>query len=140
MALEDVTLPNGLSIQKGTKIMVDQTHMWHSDYYPDAEKFDGYRFMRMRDTPGQDHMAHLVSTSQNHLGFGHGIHACPGRFFASNEIKIALCHLILKYDWKMPEDAQAKPTAYGMSYSGNPSTKLLVRRRKEEMDFASLES
>jgi len=38
-----------------------------------------------------------------YIGFGHGMHACPGRFFAGNELKVALAHLLLKYDWKMPE-------------------------------------
>lgn len=32
--------------------------------------------------------------------FSFGAHNCPGRFFAANEIKIALCHLLLKYDWR----------------------------------------
>src|SRR5579871_6099626 len=35
---------------------------------------------------------------RNYLIFGLGKHACPGRFFAINEIKIALHHLLLKYD------------------------------------------
>lgn len=26
----------------------------------------------------------------------HGQRSCPGRFFATNEIKYALCHLLLK--------------------------------------------
>ena len=33
--------------------------------------------------------------------FGLGKHACPGRFFASNEIKVLLCRIILDYDMKL---------------------------------------
>jgi hypothetical protein len=33
MALEDITLSNGLSVKKVKKIVVDQTHMWKDRYY-----------------------------------------------------------------------------------------------------------
>lgn len=120
--------------------------MWSSDYYTDAQKFDGYRFMRLREaTGGEDSdskTAHLVSTSSKHLGFGHGLHSCPGRFFAANEVKIALCHLLLKYDWKLSEDAKPDSnwTVFGMTIIPDPSIKLMVRRRQEEIDIDSLES
>ncbi|KAI5865352.1 cytochrome P450 [Durotheca rogersii] len=32
------------------------------------------------------------------LGFGFGKHACPGRFFALNEIKIFVAYMVLHYD------------------------------------------
>jgi cytochrome P450 len=31
---------------------------------------------------------------------GHGKSACPGRFFASSEVKILFAHLLLNYEWK----------------------------------------
>lgn len=138
MALEDVVLPNGMTVKRGSKVAIDLTHMWSDQYYNNAKTFDGYRFLRLRETPDQDHMAHLVSTGQNHLGFGHGVHACPGRFFASNEVKIALCHLILKYDWKLPEGSVYDPVAHGMAYSLNPAAKLIMRRRTEELDLSAI--
>lgn len=140
MALEDVKLPSGTVVKKGERVAVSLLHMWDDAYWKDATTFDPYRFMRMRDTPDQSHAAHLVSTSPMHLGFGHGVHSCPGRFFASNEVKIALCHLILKYDWKLPEGSQRlDPIASGVSFNTNPATQLLFRRRKEELDFSTLE-
>lgn len=42
--------------------------MQDAQYYDEPEKFDGYRFLRMRETPGKDKMVHLVSTSEQHLG------------------------------------------------------------------------
>ncbi|KAM0211496.1 hypothetical protein ACHAQD_010289 [Fusarium lateritium] len=139
MATEDVTLPNDMVFKKGQKLAVSSTHMWHDDYYEDAKTFNPYRFLRMRETPGKDHMAHLVSTSSDHLGFGHGVHACPGRFFASNEVKIALCHLIMKYEWKLMNDERPPPCSHGMMFNTNPTAKLLIRRRQEELDLSTLE-
>lgn len=140
LALEDITLPNGEILKKGTKIVCDSTHQWNTDYYEDAMNFDGYRFFRMRQTPGMDKHAHLVSTSFDHLGFGHGLHSCPGRFFAANEIKIALCHLLLKYDWKLPDGAVPKSSAFGMMLAADGQTKLQIRRRKEELDIDALKA
>jgi cytochrome P450 len=139
-ALADITLPNGDVLKKGTKIICDTTHQWNPEYYQDATQFDAYRFLRMRQTPGQDKQAHLVSTSRDQLGFGHGIHACPGRFFAANEIKIALCHMLLKYDWKMPEGVVPQSTVLGMTLLGDRDAKLMVRRREPEVNIDALES
>ncbi|WYZ44784.1 hypothetical protein EsH8_VIII_000100 [Colletotrichum jinshuiense] len=101
VATRAVTLPDGLQLQKGERCVGDLGRMHDPDIYPNPETFDGYRFFRMRGDPSLDSQAHIVSTSPAHLGFGHGKHACPGRFFAANELKVALAHLIMKYDWKL---------------------------------------
>lgn len=44
---------------------------------------------------------HFVNVNDQNLGFGYGRHACPGRFFANNEIKLILAKLLLEYDIKM---------------------------------------
>ncbi|KAF5720980.1 ent-kaurene oxidase [Fusarium mundagurra] len=139
IAIADVTLPNGDIFKKGSKIIGNMSHMWDSDTYDNALKFDPYRFVKMRQT-GDDKKAHLVSTSIEHLGFGHGVHACPGRFFAANEIKILLCHLLLKYDWKLPEGCKPQPSCFGFKLNGDYSSDILVRRRTEELDIDSLSS
>ena len=111
------------------------------DNYEDPLRYNPYRFMKMRETPSEESRAHLVSVSPQHFGFGHGLHACPGRFFAANEVKIAMAHILLKYDWKHAEgSADLKPLVIGSNLSHNPAIKLLVRRRKEELDLDSLES
>ncbi|KAF7539062.1 hypothetical protein G7054_g2488 [Neopestalotiopsis clavispora] len=137
-AVADIPLSNGYVIKKGTKVVVDNSHMWQSTCYERPNEYDGYRFLKKRDTPGEDKNIHLVSTSNEHLGFGHGLHACPGRFFAANEIKIALSHLLLKYDWKLPDGFKPRPVAHGMSFFTDPLTSFLIKRRVEELDFKSL--
>ncbi|KAI1037518.1 hypothetical protein LB503_013060 [Fusarium chuoi] len=132
-ALADSTLSNDIKIKQGQKVAVTSTHMWSNENYDMAKEFNPYRFMS--DT---QKTSSLVSTSPNHLGFGHGMHACPGRFFAANEVKIALCHLLLKYDWKFKDDKKPEPMAFGMAYVANPFAKLMIRRREEELDLSTL--
>ncbi|KAJ4405924.1 hypothetical protein N0V82_010224 [Gnomoniopsis sp. IMI 355080] len=133
----DAKLSDGFVIRKGERVILDSTNMWNAKYYDNPEKFDPYRFMRWREE-GNENIAHLVSTSDKHMGFGHGQHACPGRFFAANELKLALCHLVLKYEWKLPEGHNPQHLCLGSSMAANPSLRLLIRRRKEELDMASL--
>lgn len=90
IAMTDVTLSNGTMIRKGEKMGISAHNMWSPEIYEDPEKFDGFRFLERRKQPGLEMKSQLVSTSTDHLGFSHGKHACPGRFFAANEVKIAM--------------------------------------------------
>lgn len=139
LVLQDIELSDGTKFFKGDKLVADTQYMWDLSKYRGGDRYDGYRFLELRDKADQAKDAHLVSTSPNHIGFGLGRHTCPGRFFAANEIKIALCHLILKYDWKLPEGTRPRPVVYGMGLLPDPAARLLVRRRKKELDLDSLE-
>lgn len=133
---EDMTLSNGLFIGKGNVIGIDAMEgVWGTQNHTDPEKWDGYRFARMRDDPTKQHRAQLVSTTPEHLAFGHGEHACPGRFFAANEVKIALISILLKYDFKLPEGVTPKVLEYGFSLNSDPMMKLSVRRRESEIEI-----
>jgi cytochrome P450 len=133
-----VKLSNGLVIPKGESVWVTVAHMWTDEYHKNPDEFDPYRFMSSRGS-AKEHSSHLISTSPEHIGFGHGEHACPGRFFAANEVKILLCHLLLKYEWKFPEGHDPQFLSAGIPLMVDPEARVLFRRRKEEIDLANLE-
>ncbi|KAL5947034.1 hypothetical protein ACKVV1_000107 [Pyricularia oryzae] len=85
-------------VKKGTRVGTPwPTAMLIEDYYDHPERYDPYRYIKMREeSPSHENRTHLVNVSDEHFGFGHGYHAFPGRFFAANEIKIALAHMLLK--------------------------------------------
>lgn len=134
----DVYLSDGTVIPKGVNCAVPNTSRLDAGVYENPNEFDGYRFLKMRSDPGKEYSAQFVTTSAESLGFGHGLHACPGRFFAANEIKIALCHLLLKYDWKLSQDIPSKVAWLGFALSVNSDMTVSLRRRKEEIDIDSL--
>ncbi|KAH8160209.1 hypothetical protein CIB48_g8041 [Xylaria polymorpha] len=138
IAEADIHLSDGTVIRKGTKCAVANTTRLDGGLYEQPERFDGYRFVNMRNDAGKEHSAQFVTTSTESLGFGHGVHACPGRFFAANEVKIALCHLLLKYDLKLADGASSDVTWYGFALNANKDAKISVRRRKEEIDIDNL--
>ncbi|KAF6813799.1 cytochrome p450 monooxygenase [Colletotrichum plurivorum] len=135
VALDDVTLSDGTFIPKGKSVCVSSHALFDPDVYENPEKWDGYRFLRMREQAGKENVSQLVSTGPEHLGFGHGRHACPGRFFAANEIKIALVHILLQYEWRLPAGAQPVINDYGINPVMNPLLELEIRRRDEEVNL-----
>ncbi|KAG7123286.1 Cytochrome monooygenase 2 like protein [Verticillium longisporum] len=137
-ATRDVPLSNGMVLRKGQRTAVDMAQMRDPSVYDDPDTFDAYRFVRMRDTPGQENQAHFVSTGPASLGFGHGQHACPGRFFAANEVKVALCHLVMKYEWKLAPGCEPKASEFGFSLAVDMNAKVLMRRREPELDIDAL--
>ncbi|GAB1201377.1 hypothetical protein APSETT444_010769 [Aspergillus pseudonomiae] len=90
--LVDLSLNEDVTIRKGQRVCVDGYNMMNPEINDQPEKYDAYCFLRMRDKPGFENKAHLVATSPDHMSFSHGQHACPGRFFAANEMKVALCY------------------------------------------------
>ncbi|GME62479.1 Cytochrome P450 [Neofusicoccum parvum] len=102
---EAMTLSDGTHLPKGACLGIPTLAMKSTEKWgPDAEEFVGDRFLRLRQQPGSGNRWQFISTSADHMGFGYGRQACPGRFFASNQIKIAIVHLLLNYDWSKGKD------------------------------------
>ncbi|KAF2186179.1 cytochrome P450 [Zopfia rhizophila CBS 207.26] len=131
----NVTLSDGTVLRRGSNIAVSSHRMWDPTIHTNPLEFDGYRFLKMRQKPGQENTGQLVSTGPDHLAFGHGQHACPGRFFAANEVKIALVHLLMKYDWQLLQGEVPKVREFGFSLISDPIAKLQIRRRQEEISL-----
>ncbi|KAF5016981.1 hypothetical protein F66182_11165 [Fusarium sp. NRRL 66182] len=129
-----ITLSDGTYLAKGVCLAVPNYHMHDPDIFGEnTSRFDGHRFLRMREQPGQENKWQFVSTSPHFLSFGHGNHACPGRFFASSEIKISLAHLLLKYDWKMLGDAPRSKEKH--RFVPNPDVLIAYRVRNPEIQL-----
>ncbi|KAL8733904.1 MAG: hypothetical protein Q9181_003412 [Wetmoreana brouardii] len=99
--------------------------------------FDGFRFHRMRLAPGGSAQSHqFVTTGLESMTFGHGRFACPGRFFASNESKIILALLVMKYDIKFAnksgksaEALRPKNLVFADACYPDPEAKVMFKRR-----------
>ncbi|ORY63215.1 cytochrome P450 [Pseudomassariella vexata] len=132
---KEITLSDGTALPKNSRISV-LTNYDDPSIYPEPEKFDAARFLKMRQQPGNENAWQVVSTSADHMAFGHGQHACPGRFFATNEIKIALCHLLLKYDWQfLPGEGRPEASSMESTTSVSPTGRVQYRRRVAEIDL-----
>ncbi|PSN58628.1 cytochrome P450 monooxygenase-like protein [Corynespora cassiicola Philippines] len=131
--LKGITLSNGQYIPPGVVIEVPSLAIYNdSQFWPEGDKFDGFRHYKMRRGGSTtDHARNqFVTTNEQNLAFGYGRHACPGRFFAANEIKMIVAKMIMDYDIKLP-DGQTERYAQieiGPSISPDPTKKLLFKK------------
>lgn len=113
----------GWHVPKGGFFSLALSGIHHDDdLHKDSETYDAFRYSRPResyDAKSSDEKDHreelklkqlgMVTTGVDHLPFGHGRHACPGRFFVAHELKMALAYLFLNYDLKLlPERPKTK--------------------------------
>ena len=124
-AVKDVTLSDGTRIPKGTLVAAAAVTA-HSDdtRYTDPMVFDPFRFARMREGEGEGTKHQMVHTSVEYMPFGHGRHACPGRFFAASELKLMLAYIVLNYDF---EFQQRRPENFWFAQNRLPPMKAEIR-------------
>lgn len=104
--------------------------------YENADRFDPLRFYRLREAARSkgavEEGAHnqFVSVTSNNLLFGYGRHACPGRFFATNEVKMILANLLLTYDMKMTEGNTVRypNIEVGTDFFPDPDREIMMKK------------
>ncbi|EGN93634.1 hypothetical protein SERLA73DRAFT_189361 [Serpula lacrymans var. lacrymans S7.3] len=130
-ALKDFTFSDGTFIPAGCIVSVAAYPIHHdADIYADPHVFQPFRFADLREGEGEEVRHQMVSTNPEYIPFGHGRHACPGRFFAANELKAMLAHVVMTYDVKL-EDEGVRPVnfIFNTASSPNPTAKVLFRKR-----------
>ncbi|XP_014550059.1 hypothetical protein COCVIDRAFT_116609 [Bipolaris victoriae FI3] len=132
-ALKGIHLSNGQYIPAGVLVEVPSAAVYtDSAYFPGAADFDGFRHSKLRQGgSASDHARNqFVTTNEANTFFGYGRHACPGRFFAANEIKMILARLVLDYDIRMPEEKRERYNSIeiGKSVFPDPAKVLMFKR------------
>jgi cytochrome P450 len=127
LAPKGITLSDGLHFPYGTHIHTPHNDLLRdSERWSNPEKFDPFRFHRLRQIPGKETQGQFVTTSSDFTAFGHGKHACPGRFFASAEIKGLLVILLSRYDWRLPEGVTERPANLRNQTSQLPNPMAMI--------------
>jgi len=138
VVMDDVTLPDGSVLPKNSEILVSSHPMWDEKVFPDPEKYDAHRFVNIRQTPGNENRGQLTTTENHFLAFGRGKHECPGRFFAANEVKIAMAYALMNYDIRLMGDKKPTTIVNGFELIADPFASIQVRRRQAEIDLDRL--
>jgi len=126
-----VTLSDGTQVPKGAHVAVN---LWgvHRDpeIYEDPETFDPWRFSH-RVEAGEPAVKHAFTTaSSDFLFWGGGTHVCAGRYFASQELKAMMAHIVTHYDVKMPNEG-VRPADTWFGTACIPSRDAVVLFRKK---------
>jgi len=149
-----VTAKNGITLSDGTKLPYNTMVGFASPFYttakqnlntvltntsqPPLTQFYPWRFSDIRSThPGEENRHLFVSSDANDITFGVGRHACPGRFFASNEIKVVLVELLKRFDVGLGPEGEGEGEKYHRPklvehdtfYAPDPYAKIYLRNR-----------
>jgi ent-kaurene oxidase len=131
-------LSDGTVLPVGTHFAMPSDSVLHdSSKLPgggDPFDFDGFRYSRLREDPDNQNRFLFAQTDNNHLHFGHGRCACPGRFLTSVELKVLLVYLLSRYDFKYPEgEGRPENMVAEESRFPHPTARVLIRRRKDSV-------
>ncbi|KAK7007990.1 cytochrome P450 [Favolaschia claudopus] len=141
VAKEGFRFSDGTVLPRGAYLSVAARATHYDDSkYENATTFDGFRFSRERTEHMEHHdpgnnqdifKHHMISTAVDHLPFGTGKHACPGRFFAATELKAMMAHLVINYDVEAEVKGVRPPDrVFGTRISPNEAGKVRIRKRQ----------
>ena len=117
--VDDLVTEDGVRLPRGALIsFLGHPAQTDKDVFgPDADKFDPFRFSRRTDryqdpdavpSYAPATKASFVSTSAHFLPFGHGKHACPGRFLVDFELKMIMAYALKHYEIRFPAEYNGK--------------------------------
>ncbi|CAG8472164.1 14175_t:CDS:2, partial [Funneliformis caledonium] len=118
------TFSSGHQVPKGRNVYIRVHDIHHDDnlYGQNSKEFDAFRHLKSKSPASR--------IEKNFLTFGFGKHACPGRFFAVNEIKVALHYLLLKYNIRKVGDKKIKPIRMGPLLFPNENEGIIFEKKK----------
>ena len=134
-----VTTPDGLYLPQGTHVSAVVSPMQRD---PDlCERGDQYLPLRWyKPVEEQTNLAEkqktAVQINDGFLSFGLGKHACPGRFFAVQALKVMLGYLLIHCDFELRTE-RPKFVEIGDGIIPSEKAKIKVRRRKMTEDSKS---
>jgi cytochrome P450 len=135
---------DGILLPKGCDVSILSFSIHNDgDLFDDPFKFDPFRYSRIREvsllSPKDQNTPvpklGFISTGPQVLPFGHGKHACPGRYLVDFELKMILAYILLNYDIEFQEEYRGKkrPASWMAELLMPPSgAKIRVRRRTQD--------
>ena len=130
-----ITTPSGTHLPKGTFVCGPSFPVFHDPVlYPEPHTFKPFRFVGNPTALGKEGefdvqraRQTLTTTSPEYPAFGHGRHACAGRFFAATTLKLILAVILLEYDFEIQ---QKRPENVWFGSNRIPPMKATIRVKR----------
>lgn len=121
-----IRLSDGTHLPQGTFIGTSGEGVLRDpDIVPDADRFDGLRYFKLRQQPDHATKHQLVSLGEYDTQFGTGVQACLGRWLVGYEIKLLVAWLLLFCDLEVEADSKEDISALSIKLNA----KIRVRRK-----------
>lgn len=117
--VDEIVTDAGLPLPKGSLVsFVSQPMHTDADRWEEPEKYDPFRFVKLREEEEKQRKNSETSTNEDVGGnwnphsflstadllvFGRGKHSCPGRFLMEIKLKMLLSYLVRNYDIKLAD-------------------------------------
>ncbi|KAF2742828.1 cytochrome P450 [Sporormia fimetaria CBS 119925] len=121
---------DGTVIPVGAKLMAPTLILSRDPAsYENPQEFQGFRFVKKGDDGVPVLEKQAVTTGTDYHLYGHGRHPCPGRFFATEEMKLMFATLLLNYDMKLAPGTAPKELRIGTMALPDTNLKVLFKAR-----------
>jgi cytochrome P450 len=127
-----LTLSNRSTIPARSYISIAyQPLLTDPTYYPSPLTFDPLRFYNLRQKEGEEEKHQFASVDSSDLLWTFGKFACPGRHWATAQIKLLVMVLLMEFDVSFPEGQRERPENKVVGTKCMPSVtqKMVLRRR-----------
>lgn len=126
-----LSLPNGVHVPHGKTVCISAYSLHHDEsIYAKPYQFIYNRFLQPL-ADGEESPLQLsksaTTTEVNHAPWGHGKHACPGRFFAVALIKMILAYIVEKYELEIWDE---RPANFWLVETPLPPRNVLIGIRR----------
>ena len=135
--MSPLTLSDGITkLQPGMLLSLPAGPMAKdSTYYQDPEVFNGERFLlieELKDQAPRPSYSEFTGIEPGNLSWGSGRFTCPGRWYASTEMKLIIATILTRYDVRFPDGQTTRPPNWYFDDAIQPSRKqdILLRSRR----------
>jgi cytochrome P450 len=139
-ALRDIILRDGTVVKKGEWICVPAQSIARDDtFFPLAKTFSGFRFAdddSLKDVDPKlgavrqpEGATGLTQVSPGYHLWGTTRDACPGRFYASNVMKVILVHLLSNYEMELGPFSSFRHFAWRTYLLPNEHARIVFKPR-----------
>ena len=111
-----------------------QAMLMDPEIHPNPSQFDGFCFSKLRNQTDLDPAASAslqwAAATLNNMPFGYGRVSCPGRQFASLEIKMIMIKLLMRHDFGKLEGGRPESLCHDANVLPDRSVRIPMRRRR----------
>ncbi|PGH15124.1 hypothetical protein AJ79_02650 [Helicocarpus griseus UAMH5409] len=131
------TTTSSIPLPKGSMISILYQPLYRdAEVFDDPNKFNPWRFAISKGKQGDDDSPPPLSssspsqsfttTSAQNMHFGHGRHACPGRFLAEAELKMLVAYLLMNYEMELVPGTGGGGGGNGMGMHARPESRWIM--------------
>ncbi|KAF2691972.1 cytochrome P450 [Lentithecium fluviatile CBS 122367] len=128
--LQPFQLPSGARIPAGNLVAVPQQAVLRNEHlYPEPESFNPFRYLPQdKNSQGDEPTIRYTDVTSSFPYWGSTRKPCPGRWYVSETMKLAILHLITNYDIRLEGDKVPRSFFWTTALVPRMDAKILLKK------------